>query len=334
MIKGIGKSPSKEDMQGFLKRTQYFDGKCFHNAKDVSLMMGKSDRRAKDTHPKQAIPVVRLDAIPNAEQGDFNIFWFGHSSVLIQLGDKNVLIDPVVTKYLSPFDFVGVKRFSDIPIEPENLPHIDILLISHDHYDHLDYQTIMKIKDKLGHIIVPLGVDSYIRSWGIDGSKITSLSWWENIEIDGLCITATPSQHFSNRNPFKHNATWWCGFCIEDGEHTVYYSGDGGYSETFKQIGERFNIDLALMECGQYDRAWPYCHMFPEETAKAAADLHAKWSVPIHWGAYCLCNSSWNDSVKRIVSEASNIGINVAVPKIGECVRYSHIADCKSDWWR
>lgn len=333
IIKSIGKTPSREDNKEFFNKTPYFDGKCFNNINNVPLMIRKRSKRAEDTHPTKKIPVIKHDEITNALQGELNLYWFGHSSVLVQMGSKNILVDPVLTQYASPFNFIGVKRFSDIPIEPEKLPYIDILLISHDHYDHLDYQTIMKIKNKLGYIVVPLGVESFIKSWGIDSNKIKSLNWWETIKLEGLSITATPAQHFSTRNPFKSNATWWCGFCIEDSKHTVYYSGDGGYSDTFKKIGERFDIDVALLECGQYDEAWPYCHMFPEETVKAAADLKAKWSIPVHWGTFCLCNSSWNDSVKRFVSEASNIGVSFSTPRIGECVKYSKIADYKENWW-
>lgn len=333
IIKGIGKTPSKTEKKKYFNKTQYYDGKCFHNIHNVPLMMGKRSTRSSDTHPKQKIPVIKHDAILNALQEDLKIYWFGHSSVLVQMNSKNILIDPVFTKYASPFDFVGVKRFSDIPIEAENLPFIDVLLISHDHYDHLDYQTIMKIKNKVGYIVVPLGVESFIKSWGIEASKIKSLSWWENVELEGLCITATPAQHFSTRNPLKSNATWWCGFCIKDDKHTVYYSGDGGYSDTFKKIGEQFDIDVALMECGQYDEAWPSCHMFPEQTAKATTDVKAKWCIPVHWGTFCLCNSSWNDSVKRIVLEADNIGINVATPYIGECVNYNNIGKHQEKWY-
>ena len=333
MFKSIGKTPSKSEREEFIKKTQYFDGLKFRNIHNLPLMVGVKSKRAKDTHPKNMLPVIKHKKIDAALKGELNIYWLGHSSVLLQLGEKNILIDPVLTKYASPFNFIGVKRFSDVPIEPCDLPYIDILMISHDHYDHLDYQTIMKIKNKVGYIIVPLGVESFIKSWGIEEDKIKSLSWWENIEIEGLCITATPAQHFSTRNPIKSNATWWCGFCIKDDKHTVYYSGDGGYSDTFKKIGERFDIDLAFMECGQYDEAWPSCHMFPEQTAKATFDVGAKWCIPVHWGTFCLCNSSWNDSIKRIVSEADNIGINVATPYIGECINYKNIEKHQERWW-
>ncbi|MCQ2507968.1 MAG: MBL fold metallo-hydrolase [Dorea sp.] len=333
LLKAIGDVPSKLDRESYARRTPYFKKGKFHNMEDKPLMVKAKSGRARDAVPDCPVPIVKQRMIPAGEKGKLRTYWLGHSSILLQLGEKNILIDPVLTKYSSPFDFVGVKRYSEVPLSPGHVPKIDLLLISHDHYDHLDYQTLMQIKDRIGHIVVPLGVESFLKSFGFEEEKITTLSWWEEVNVSDIRITATPGQHFANRNPLHSNAAWWCGFCLSDGAHTVYYSGDGGYTESFREIGEKFSIDLALLECGQYNEAWPNCHMFPEETAKAAWDVKAKWMIPVHWGAFCLCNSSWNDSVKRVLAKGRELDIQIATPMIGERVEFERMEDYQKQWW-
>lgn len=332
-IRSIGKQPTEKDRKKYEEKTIYYKDGKFRNINEFSFDFKNRSEKSEDRVPKFKIPVVKQNSISDNEEGKLKFYWFAHSSVLIQLGKKNILIDPILTKYASPFSFVGVKRYSDIPIKAEDLPYIDLLLLSHDHYDHLDYQTLMAIKDRIGHIVVPLGVESFVKSWGFNEEMITSLNWWEETVITGITITATPSQHFSTRNPLHSNASWWCGFLISDDIHTVYFSGDGGYTDTFKEIGKKYRIDLALMECGQYDNGWPKHHMFPEECVQACIDVKAKWSLPVHWGAFCLCNSAWNDSVKRMVKKAEEMKINTATPLIGECVDYDEIDKYQNKWW-
>ena len=201
--------------------------------------------------PKGRVPVVKSNSIPEGEKGKLNVTWFGHSTILVQMGERNVLIDPVLTKRSSPVSFAGPKRFSDIPVQAENLPKIDVLFISHDHYDHLDYRTIKKIDSKVKQYIVPIGVDSYLKGWGIDEKKIHALVWWEDILIDDVRYTLVPSQHFTGRNPLKYNITLWGGIYIKDDSHSFYYTGDTGYYEVFSKVYEKFGpVDLMMADSG------------------------------------------------------------------------------------
>lgn len=332
---GVGKHPGKQDYKDYESRTEYVENGKFKNIQDNRpLMTSKQSKRSDRTKPKERIVTQKWDEVINGKEGDLNVIWLGHSSSLVQLGDKNVLIDPVLTEYSSPVGFTGVKRFSDVPIDTEHMPYVDVMLLSHDHYDHLDYETIKAIDNKVGAYVVPLGIEAYLKGWGISESKIHNLAWWEETDLEGISITATPAHHFSNRNPLFSSATWWCGFCFTDGFHTVYYSGDGGYTDSFKDIGEKFDIDLALLECGQYDQAWAYSHMFPEETAQAFIDIKAKYFIPVHWGAFCICNHAWDDSIIRVTKKAAELNLNIATPMIGELVEYNKIDSYNKEWWQ
>lgn len=330
----IGKVPTKEQQKNYAEKTQYFYDGQFHNQNKVMVTSSSSDVKGDELVPKKTIPVVKSSEVLPGEEGKLYVSWLGHSSSLVQLGTKNILIDPVFSKRSSPVSFAGPKRFSDVPIEPQNLPDIDILLISHDHYDHLDYKVIKSIDDKVGTYVVPLGVESYLIGWGVSEDKIKTVAWYDEIDIQGIKLVSTPSQHFTARNPFYSNATWWCGYYFADDSHSVYYSGDGGYYEVFEELNARFGkIDLALIECGQYGNGWPAIHMFPEQTVKAAQELDAEWYIPVHWAAYCICNNNWDDSIIRFTGEADKKGIKYATPLIGERVDFDNIADYKHKWW-
>lgn len=331
---GVGNTPNKTRQKEYEERTEYFYNGQFHNENEVAVSSLGVDIKGTRLTPTDAIPVVKSENIEQGQIGKLYVTWLGHSSALVQLGEKNILIDPVFSRHSSPVQFAGPKRFSDVPIEPENLPEIDILMLSHDHYDHMDYKTIKKIDSKIKKYIVPLGVECYLIGWGIDENKISTVAWYDELEVEGISVVATPSQHFTGRNPLKSNSSWWCGFYFEDDYHNVYYSGDGGYYDIFKRINERFgDIDLALVECGQYGKGWPYIHMFPEQVAEAAKELNAKCYVPIHWGAYCICNNDWDDSIVRFSGLAEMMGINYATPKIGERVDYDAIDQYHEHWW-
>lgn len=330
----VGKLPDKSMQEDYTRRTEYFSDGSFSNQASDPVVTAESEEKSDRMKPKDKIPVVKSESVPDGEKGKLYVTWLGHSSILVQMNGKNILIDPVFSKYSSPVSFAGVKRFSEVAIEPEDLPHLDAVLISHDHYDHLDYETIKKINDKTDRYIVPLGVESYLIGWGVDSEKITNMAWYEEIMLDDIKVVATPSKHYTGRNPLKRNASWWCGFYLNDDSHTLYYSGDGGYCDNFKEIKEKLgDIDLALMECGQYGKGWPWIHMFPEQTVQAVEDLDAKWFIPVHWGAYCICYNAWDDSVIRSIAESEKKGINEATPKIGERVDFDDIASYNEHWW-
>lgn len=330
---GVGHTPNKADMARYAAVTDRVIDGVFTNLREIHTNMRERNTPSDRRKPTDIIPVEKIESVEKAEAGDLNVYWLGHSSSLVQLGDKNILIDPVITEFASPVGFVGVKRFSDLAITPEELPNIDLLLLSHDHYDHLDYRTVMEIKDRVGMFVVPLGVETYLLGWEIPKEKITVMSWWDEVVIDEVTVTSTPCQHFSGRNPLKGNTSWWCGYVFSDSNHTVYYSGDGGFTDEFKEIGQKFDIDLALMECGQYDSAWRSSHMYPEESAQAAKDVGAKWIIPVHYGTFCLCNHAWDDSIKRIMSVKDEMDLNIATPIIGQKVFFDVIDTYHEAWW-
>lgn len=336
----LGDIPSKSAQGEYEKRTKLFYNNHFHANKEFKLIVSikgnkVSDKDRINKRPKGNIPVEKIQQLPNAEIGEMKITWFGHSTSLLQMHGMNILIDPVLGEFASPLDFIGPKRMAAVPMTSEELPEIDLLLISHDHYDHMDYKTIKDIDNKVNAYCVPLGVESHLERWGVNKDKIYLMSWWDEIEINGLKVVSTPGQHFSGRLPWKNNSTSWCGYVLQDEYHSFYYSGDTGYGEFFKEINKRYGkLDLVLIENGQYDHRWPYCHMSPEDTFKAIEDLNAKWAIPVHWGGFVLANHSWNDPPERLITLAEKSSVSIATPRIGEIVDYNEINQYQEKWWR
>ena len=330
----VGKMPGKKDKARFASLTsQFHDGK-FNNENSTSTMTGDSYPSSNRKTPKNIIKAEKPEFLTDPGEEDLTFTWFGHSSFMLQMGGKNILVDPVFSKRCSPVGFAGPKRFSELPLEVDELPNIDVLFISHDHYDHLDYKTVRALKDKVEKVIVPLGLDVTLKGWGFDESKIIVLNWWESVEIGGMTFTHTPSQHFTGRNPLKGNSTFWGGIYISNDYHKVYYTGDGGYYDVFEKVGERLGApDLMIAECGQYDTAWAKVHMFPEETAKAAADVKAKWVIPVHWGTFSICNHAWDDSITRVTKASETENVDLATPRIGQTVNYDEIGTYTEHWW-
>lgn len=331
---GVGKTPDKEMQRKFAEKTELFYDSQFHNENNFRTMTEEPNETSSRVRPTGNIPVVMNDSIPQGEAGKLSVIWLGHSSILVQLGKKNILIDPVFSERTSPVSFAGPKRFSDIPLKPENVPEIDALFISHDHYDHLDYPSIRAIDDRVKNYIVPLGIGSYLEGLGIDSSKIHSLGWWESTALDGLTLTLTPSQHNTGRNPLRSNITLWGGIHLRDDSHSFYYTGDGGYYDVFERVYENLGeIDLMMADSGQFDPAWAMVHMNPNSSVQAAKDAHAKWFIPVHWGAYALANHAWDDPPKIAVEAAERLGVNIATPKIGEKVDFDNITAFNEHWW-
>lgn len=245
--------------------------------------------------------------------------WFGHSSYLLQLNSLKVLVDPIFSKTPSPFSFIGKKQYAGTDfIKAEDFPAIDVLLITHDHYDHMDYQSILKLKSNVKHFLTSAGAGAHLLRWGIPAEKITELAWEEQVILCGLKFTAQPARHFTGRM-FKRNRTLWSSFILETSEHKLFLGGDSGYDNHFKVIGDQHGpFDLAILECGQYNELWPFIHMFPEQTVMAAKDLKAKVLLPVHWGKFTLALHDWNDPVLRVSKSAEESGQLITTPLLGE----------------
>lgn len=328
--KPYGKLPDKDSQKAYsLMTNAVYDGQ-FHNESEI-------EAESAGTSGKKELPENKLTAdkpqiAERSVDGKLKVTWLGHSSVFLQLGSTNVLIDPILSdsRSLLPFAMMP-ERFSEIPASVKDMPEIDVLCISHDHYDHLNYKTIIAIDDKVKNYVVPVGVDIILEGWGVDESKIAAFEWWDSAEIEGVTFTLTPAQHSSGRSPMI-NRTLWGGIYMQDSSHSVYFTGDTGYYDLFSRIYERFGeTDIMLADCGQDSPSW--AHMTPAEGVKAAQDAHVKWLIPVHWGAYMYGSYKWSDPAELTLAEAETNNTDAAVPRIGHTFDYDDIADQNERWW-
>lgn len=296
------------------------------------------DALKKDTErrPRTEIEVQTYkpsNALPETHAPQ--VTWFGHSAFLLEIEGKRLFFDPMLGSRPSPVSWVGTKRYSSqLPMTPEECPALDAIILSHDHYDHLDYGSIRKLKDKTARFIVPMGVRKRLIKWGVSAKKITEHAWGDEFEFQGLQLACTPARHFSGRSLFDRNSTLWCSWVIKGQETKVFFSGDSGYGPHFKEIGKKYGpFDLTLMECGQYDERWSAIHMMPEQTVQAHQDVGGKLLVPIHWGAFTLAFHAWYDPAERATRKAKEQGVSIATPRIGESVRIHNTEIPSQRWW-
>lgn len=260
--------------------------------------------------------------------------WLGHSSWFIQVGSKRILIDSVFSDYAAPFSFLN-KAFNGTSIfKAVDMPAIDCLLISHDHWDHLDYSTVMALKSKVKRVICPLGIGAYFEYWGYQKEKISEGDWHDRIALGKDCtVHVLPARHYSGRL-FKENRTLWAGFSIQTPDLRIFFSGDSGYGPHFSEIGETFHgFDLALLDCGQYDPRWAYIHMTPEEAARAAKDLGARALIPVHAGRLAIANHRWDEPFKRLAKASQHTSYRLLTPRIGEPVALDNGPSRFSNLW-
>ncbi|WP_423735976.1 MBL fold metallo-hydrolase [Chitinophaga caseinilytica] len=319
-----------------------FRNGTFHNELPTLLMSAdntmlkvfiKFMRKPKSVNPPGPLPSVRRDLKSPPGPGT-TITWFGHSSYLIQMNGWNILVDPVFSNYASPVP-IFAKAFAGTNIySVDDLPDvIDMLIITHNHYDHLDGRTISRLCNRINSVYTSLGVMADLIRYGIDGGIITELDWWEEIDLPvGLNLTATPARHFSGRG-MKRNQSLWSSFVLESDSEKLYLGGDSGYGPHFKLIGDRFGpFDLAILETGQYNTDWANIHMMPEEAVQAAADLRTRAMLPVHWAKFSLAFHPWDEPVRRVLAEAQKTGMPVATPMIGEAM-VLHQPLPQSPWW-
>ncbi|PID26797.1 MAG: hypothetical protein CR982_08250 [Candidatus Cloacimonadota bacterium] len=340
-----------EESKTRIEKSSHFDGEHFANLVETdATSIGKSEGKREINRwalfknfifpPKGKNP-EKIKTIPlkSDELKNGQFIWLGHSTVLFKTNNTTIITDPVfnnaapVPFFIQPFDM------SDKP-KIEDLPFIDVVLISHDHYDHLDYKAIQEIDSKVGHFCVPLGVKAHLLRWGVSNNKISEYDWYENREINNINFVFTPSRHFSGRGIFNHRKTLWGSWSVISPDIKIYFSGDGGYSPEFKKIGEKFNgFDIAFMENGAYNKSWEEIHMFPEQSAQASIDIKTKVVLPIHWGKFDLSTHRWNEPVERIKKAIQKhnetieeyLKIKLATPRIGEVFSIDSLPI--SQWW-
>jgi len=331
---------------GLLKRyaqSPQWKDKSFENQSETIMDIGLktmpdllqrqfTDREVRS--PQVPIPVIPFDAAAfNKDLSKPKFIWYGHSVLLLQLNGKNLLIDPMLGPNAAPISPFAVKRFSENTLDIiDELPQIDMVLMTHDHYDHLDYASINLLKDKVDTWFVALGVSRHLEAWGIPSATITEFDWWHSKEFGDIDITFTPSRHFSGRGLTDRAKCLWGGWVFKTADHSIYWSGDSGYDEHFKEVAEQLGpFDWGFMECGQYNEYWHAIHMYPEETVQASIDSGVKVSIPVHWGGFPLSLHTWQDPIERFTAEAKAKELTYSTPQIGEIVTLGE--EPQTDWW-
>ncbi|MBS1566819.1 MAG: MBL fold metallo-hydrolase [Bacteroidetes bacterium] len=288
--------------------------------------------KSKRVKPAGTLPSEKTDLRSLPPEEDV-LVWFGHSSYFIQLDGKKMLVDPVLSGHASPVNFT-TRSFagSDIYTAAE-IPDIDYLFITHDHYDHLDYGTIKQLQPKVKRVITGLGTGAHLEHWGFPQNKITELDWNEAAILEqGFTIYSTPARHFSGRG-FKRNISLWLSFVLQTPTMKLFIGGDSGYDSHFMEIGKKHGpFDLAILENGQYNESWKYIHMMPEETVQAAIDLHARRLLPVHWSKFALSLHAWDEPVTRVEKAAKEKGMPLLLPMIGQTMPLKSDFE-NTGWW-
>ncbi|RBO79903.1 MBL fold metallo-hydrolase [Marinomonas aquiplantarum] len=289
-----------------------------------------------DTTPDIQIPVHALSRTDLEALSDdtLHIVKLGHSSILLKNYGEYWLIDPVFSDRASPFQFVGPKRFHQPPIRLEDLPTIDKVLISHNHYDHLDKASVKVLLDKTKQFLVPKGVDGDLINWGVKANNIVTFDWWQELRTKQGLVAFTPTQHFSGRGIGDGNRTLWGAWVIKTPQDSLFFSGDSGYFSGFKETGEKYGpFDLTMVETGAYDQDWSDIHMLPEESVQAHIDLQGKVMMPIHNGTFDLAFHSWHDPFDRVVTESMRRDVTLSTPEFGRIFSINNLP-ALSSWWK
>lgn len=337
----FGRNPSGKSLERIQKSPHYQNGafKNQHFTPDLAEGVTYWDilkayiPKVENKEPSQPLPSIKTD-LKNIQSDEPVVVWFGHSSYFMRIEGKNVLVDPVFSGHASPVSFFGANYAGSNVYSFDDFPELDLLIISHDHYDHLDYETVKNLRPKVKKVITSLGVGSHLVHWGYDEAQITELDWWEKTTVDStLNITAAPARHFSGRG-FKRGQTFWSSFILKTPHHNIYVGGDSGYDTHFKEIGEKYGpFDLAILECGQYNEFWKYIHFMPEETAQAAVELKAKLLLPVHWSKFTLGLHPWTEPIERVLKKSKELNLAITTPMIGEKLEIGNTIPVK-EWWR
>jgi L-ascorbate metabolism protein UlaG (beta-lactamase superfamily) len=338
----FGKPPRGDRLDRIQGSPNYRDGK-FQNliqtpkfSKDVgwvSLIWSGFFDKNKRLAPDSPVPVVKTDLKSLSLETDA-VVWLGHSSWFIQTNGRRILVDPVFSDFAAPFSFLNKAFVGTSVYQAEDMPEIDCLLISHDHWDHLDHPTVAALRTNVKQVICPLGVGTYFEDWGYPKETIHEGDWGDCITLGrDMTVHVLPARHYSGRL-FKENQTLWAGFVIQARDLRIFYSGDSGYGPHFYEIGQAFQgFDLVLLDGGQYDSRWAYIHMTPEEAARAAQDLGARALIPAHVGRFTIANHPWDEPFRRLAEASRGKSYRLLTPRIGEPVAPGETASHFLGWW-
>jgi len=276
--------------------------------------------------PPKPVPVLAVDkaalASPPPAAG-LRAFWIGHASTYAEIDGARLLLDPVFAEHVSPLP-VGPRRFHAPPIALADLPKIDAVLISHDHYDHLDMDTVRALAARGSKFFVPLGIGAHLERWGVPAAQVEELEWWqERTLVNGVRIVCTPTRHYSGRGLNNRSSTLWSSWAVVGPKHRFFYSGDTGYAKLFQDIGARLGpFDLAFIKIGAYGpgAAWTDIHMTPEQAVQVNRDVRARRMFPVHWSTFNLAYHDWDEPIRRTLAEAKRAGVDLVTPRLGEWV--------------
>ncbi len=346
-LTGCGKkTPAQLSRETRLEQSpQYQDGK-FQNPIFAPVMASGSfwkyvKKRVMvprvDPEPPEGVipvtPIIKKEwAAP--EKSRLSFAWLGHASVLIAMGGKTILVDPVLEERCSPFSWIGPKRFHPSPVAANGLPHIDVVLITHDHYDHLEESTMRYLADKAGLFAVPLGIGALLEEWQIPHEKIVELDWWESHDAGPLRLTAVPGVHYAKRGLFDGDQRLWCAWTVHGESRRIFISGDSGYYDGFKTVGRRLGpFDLTFLKVGAYDDLWKQIHMLPEEAVQQHLDLQGNIMVPLHWVTFDLAMHPWYEPADRALESSNAKGVTLLTPPIGAVVDLDRLPK-ENRWWQ
>ena len=297
----------------------------------TGLLTAEGNGSPEDPLPVQTVDPAMFDTPPDS---GVRITWLGHSTIIIEIDGHIFLTDPLFGGRVSPLSWLGPTHWYDPPIALEDLPPLDAVILSHDHYDHLDYPTIVAMKDWDTRFITPLGVGAHLEYWGVPGERIEELDWWETTTIGDLTLACTPARHASGRMvPYDQDATLWSGWAFLGTGHRVFFSGDTGLFPAMQEIGDRYGpFDLTMIEAGAYDQAWPDWHIGPEQAIRAHGMLRGRVFLPVHWGLVNLAYHNWTEPIERSIAAATAAGATIVAPRPGESFDPLNPAPIER-WW-
>lgn len=331
-----GSKPSGARLERIAQSPHFKDGTFFNALPEhtdywgaIKAMFASSD----DTNPKSAVPIAPKADLTTPPPSGLRITWLGHSSMLIEIDGKRFLTDPVWGERASPFSFLGSKRFYPPVRALKDLLPLDAVVLSHDHYDHLDEGSIRELNTLGVPFVMPLGIGSHLEYWGVPAERITELDWWQTKQFGGVELACTPSRHFSGRFLTDRNATLWASWAFIGPQHRAYFSGDTAMFPGFAEIGAKYGpFDVTMVESGAYNRFWPDVHLGPEQAVDAHVALRGQLLMPVHWGTFNLAPHAWTEPVERLLVAAQAAGAQTYIPKPGESFEPA-TPPAQDRWW-